>query len=303
MSTWRLGVQGSVRNPRSFTYRELLSMPQVTLPVTLECSGNKRALFHPKARGEQWQTGGVSHAVWTGVALRDILSMCGLLDRAREVVFEGLDRGERTDRPGIFAYARSLPLEKALHPHTIIALHKNGKPLPYKHGFPARLIVPGWYGMASVKWLHRIVVTDHAFQGPFQTVDYVYYKDEADPSHRRPVTVMKVNSVIARPSDQEIVRRGVHTVTGAAWSGEGPVVQAHVSVDAGRTWQEAEWLDPPFPYAWRRWRLRWNAARPGAYDIMVKALDASGRTHPKEAEWNLKGYGNNGIHHIRVYVD
>jgi DMSO/TMAO reductase YedYZ molybdopterin-dependent catalytic subunit len=302
MRSWYISIEGCVNKPDHFTYQNLIRMPQITLPVTLECAGDKRALFHPKTRGEQWELGAISHAVWTGVPLKVVLDYCGIQQNAIEVVFEALDHGERTDMPGIFSYSRSLPLKEAMHLNTIIALYLNGKPLPYRHGFPARLIVPGWYGMASVKWLHRILVTDRPFTGPFQTVDYVSYKDESD-TDGQPVNVIKVNSTVARPSGQEILPRGEHWIVGVAWSGVHPVVQVHVSPDGGGTWNLASWLDPALPSSWRRWSWKWNASHAGPYDLMVKATDAAGNTQSVETDWNKKGYANNAIHKIRVYVD
>jgi DMSO/TMAO reductase YedYZ molybdopterin-dependent catalytic subunit len=302
MHNWYLQIQGLVHKTLQLHYQDLMKMPQVTLPVTMECSGNKRGFFHPKAPGEQWELGAVSHALWTGVPLRDILQHAGILSHAQEVVFEGMDSGQRTDMPGTFFYARSLPIDKAMHPDTLVALFMNGKPLPYKHGYPLRLIVPGWYGMASVKWLRSIVIIDRPFHGPFQTVDYVIYSSDSDTSPR-PVTTMKVNSVIAQPTDQAILIRGTHQVIGTAWSGDGPVVQIEVSLDNGNTWHTATWLDPVELYSWRRWSWTWHALRTGTYHLMVKATDAGGHTQPMQAEWNVKGYENNSVHHIQVYVE
>ncbi|WP_082053670.1 sulfite oxidase [Gordoniibacillus kamchatkensis] len=263
---WGLKIEGLVQQPRRLQYQDLMRMSQSTLPVTMECSGNKREYFYPTARGEQWEQGAVSHAVWTGVPLRELLIAAGLSDQATHVVFEGMDTGERTDLPGTFVYARSLPIDNALHPDTIVALLMNGKPIPYKHGYPARLIVPGWYGMASVKWLHRITVTNRPFLGPYQTVDYVIYP--ADPQEiPRQVTVMKVNSVISQPTDQAVKGRGVHYIWGTAWSGHGPVIQMNVSADDGHTWTPAEWLDPEESYSWRRWRWEWSVRNPACIPL------------------------------------
>jgi DMSO/TMAO reductase YedYZ molybdopterin-dependent catalytic subunit len=302
MHHWHLEIQVSSQRVIRLNYKDLFSMQQTTLPVTLECSGNRRAFFHPKVRGEQWELGAVSHAVWTGVRLRDLLQAADIAGDATEVIFEGMDAGQRMDMPGTFTYARSLPMAKAMHPDTLVALLMNGQPLPYKHGYPARLIVPGWYGMASVKWLRRIVVTDRPFQGPFQKVDYVVYPaDERLPP--RPVTAMKVNSVIAQPADQAVLKRGTHQVFGAAWAGEHPVTHIEVSSDDGETWHPATWLDPAERYVWRRWSWDWHAADAGTYRLASRAADFLGRTQPLQAEWNAKGYENNSVHQIQVYVE
>ncbi|MDF2960384.1 MAG: sulfite oxidase [Paenibacillus sp.] len=302
MYDWHLDIQGQVQRPLQLYYKDLLRMPQVTLPVTLECAGNKRALFQPKVRGEQWELGAVSHAVWKGVRLRDILQAAGILSHVQEVIFEGMDSGQRTDMPGTFIYSRSLPVHKAMHPDTLVALFMNGNPLPYKHGHPARLIVPGWYGMASVKWLRRIVISDQPFQGPFQKVDYVVYPSDHSQSPR-PVTVIKVNSVIVQPTDQAVLRKGTRQVYGVAWSGENPVAQIQISSDNEETWHPATWLDPEERYSWRRWIWKWHVSTAGTYQLKAKATDSCGNTQPLHAERNVKGYENNSIHQIQVYVE
>jgi DMSO/TMAO reductase YedYZ molybdopterin-dependent catalytic subunit len=303
MRSWGLCIKGCVNREIYFRYHDLLKMPQVTLPVTLECAGDKRALFHPKARGEQWDLGAISHAVWTGVRLVDLLYLAGVQMNAREVTFEGMDKGVRTDMPGMFSYKRSLPLEQALNPDTILALYMNGKPLPYRHGYPVRLIVPGWYGMASVKWLHRITLAEEQFQGPFQVVDYVYDRDPLTLSSPEPVTTIRLNSTIARPSDQEVLAKGENWVFGTALSGEDPVVLVEISTDNGTTWLTTSWLEPQELYSWRRWGWKWTVNDSGAYDIKVRATDAAGNIQGEKADWNVKGYGYNAIQHIRVYVD
>jgi DMSO/TMAO reductase YedYZ molybdopterin-dependent catalytic subunit len=303
MHSWRLYLDGCVNREIYLSYHDLLKMPQVTLPVTLECAGDKRALFHPKARGEQWELGAISHAVWTGVRLVDLLYLTGIQMNAREVTFEGMDKGVRTDMPGIFSYKRSLPLEQALNSDIIIALYMNRKPLPYRHGYPARLIVPGWYGMASVKWLHQITLTEEQFQGPFQVVDYVYDRNPLTPSSSVPVTTIRLNSTIARPSDQEVLAKGENWVVGTALSGVDPVVLIEISTDNGTTWLPTSWLESQETYSWRRWCWKWTVTASGTYDIKVRATDAAGNIQDEMTDWNVKGYGYNAIHHIRVYVD
>lgn len=300
---WGMHVGGLVDRPIYLSYQDLLRMQQVSLPVTLECAGEKRSLFQPKTRGEQWELGASSHAVWTGVRLANILYAAGVQKKACEVTFEGMDKGTRTDRPGVFSYVRSLPIKEALNPDILIALYMNGKPLPYRHGYPARLIVPGWYGMASVKWLHRISVMDKPFKGPFQTVDYVYERNALSPSLSEPVTTIRLNSTMANPTDQEVLAKGEHWLVGTAISGPYPVVLVEISKDNGKTWKPAIWLDPYESYSWRRWCLKWEITNSGTYDIWVRALDSAGNTQPETADWNEKGYGYNAIQKVRVYVD
>ncbi|MGO4271166.1 sulfite oxidase [Paenibacillus sp. TAF58] len=303
MRTWRLSIEGCVNKPRYFRYHDLLKMPQVTLPATLECVGDKRSFFQPKTRGEQWGLGAISHAVWTGVRLQDLLLVTDVQRNAREVTFEGMDKGVRTDMPGIFSYKRSLSLGHSMHPSTIVALYMNGKPLPYRHGYPARLIIPGWYGMASVKWLHRIVVIEERFQGPFQVVDYVYDRKPLTPSSPEPVTTIRLNSTIAGPTDQEVLAKGENWVWGTAISGPDPVDLVEISTDNGNTWLAASWLDQHEAYSWRRWCWKWTVTESGTYDMKVRARDTKGNMQSEVADWNLKGYGYNAIQHIRVYIN
>ncbi|WP_217635273.1 sulfite oxidase [Paenibacillus sp. yr247] len=303
MRSWGLSIKGCVNRQVYFPYHDLLKMPQATLPVTLECAGNKRAFFHPKTRGEQWELGAISHALWRGVRLVDLLYVAGIQMNAREVTFEGMDRGVRTDMPGEVSYIRSLPLDQAINPVTIIALYMNGKPLPFRHGYPARLIVPGWYGMASVKWLHQITVTEEQFQGPFQVVDYVYDRTPIAQSTPEPVTTISLNSTIARPTDEEVLAKGVNWVVGTAISGRDPVVLVEISTDNGNSWLPTSWLEPQETYSWRRWCWKWHVTESGTYDIKVRAADAAGNIQGELADWNVKGYGYNAIQHIRVHVD
>lgn len=170
-----LPIEGEVKHPTVFCYEDLLSMPSKSLLVAMECSGNKRARFSQKVYGEQWEDGAISQGVWSGVPLRELLHRAGIKDSAQEVVFEGHDYGYRTDTEEPVPFARSLAAQQALHPDILVAFEYNGRPVPFKHGYPFRLIVPHWYAMASVKWLKKITVIDHPFQGPFQTIDYNYY--------------------------------------------------------------------------------------------------------------------------------
>jgi DMSO/TMAO reductase YedYZ molybdopterin-dependent catalytic subunit len=303
LQRWRLTVKGCVRRTIRLKYEDLCALPHSTLPVTLECAGNKRVFFEPKTQGIQWGIGGISHATWTGVPLRLVLEMAGILPHASEVLFEGMDIGPRTDLPGSFSYCRSLPLEKAFHPDTMLAMYMNAEVLPFKHGFPVRLIVPGWYGMASVKWLRRIIVLDHSFQGPFQSRDYVLLEQPNDYSNAVPVTRMQVNSVIARPIDRDVLRRGQHEIYGVAWTGTTPLKVVEVSTDGGETWYQADWVDEEEQYSWRRWRLNWNVLIPGEYTIMARATDGLGNSQPSKTAWNVKGYMNNSIHTVHVYVE
>ncbi len=303
LSSWKLGIGGLVDQPANYSYEDLLRMPQYSLAVTLQCAGEKRAYFHPLTPGEQWELGANSHAVWTGVRLADLLRAAGIRRNALEVTFEGMDRGGRTDMPGEFTFMRSLPIPVACHPDLLIALYMNGQPLPFRHGYPARLIVPGWYGMASVKWLQRITVIDEPFQGPFQTNDYVYLREGGDQPASEPVTRIRLNAMIAQPTDQEVIARGNHWITGAAIAGDHPVALVEISIDHGDTWHAASWIDPHETYAWRRWCYLWGADQKGTFSMMARAVDLLGNTQPVRPDWNKKGYGYNAIQKIQVHVE
>jgi len=216
----------------------------------------------------------------------------------------GHDYGRRSDREGLFSFARSLPIEKALHSDVIIAYEFNGKPIPYNHGYPMRLIVPQWYGMASVKWLKIIDVIDHHFQGPFQADDYMYYPSKEDDRGKFPVTTINVNSTIQKPLNLSILSTGIHTIEGIAWTGEGIVTRVEVSTDNGVSWSQAAlYRDFGQPYSWVQWKYQWNANQKGEYCIMSRALDSQGRVQPMEALWNRKGYGYNAIYKIQVKAE
>ncbi|OQP07154.1 sulfite oxidase [Geobacillus sp. 46C-IIa] len=299
----RLTVSGLVSFPLSLSLAELKAMPAKTITAVLECAGNQRAKFSPPPFGEQWEGGALSQGAWTGVPLREVLARAGVRPGAAEIVFVGADEGLRPDMDGVFSYARSLPLAKALHPGTMIAYAYNGAPLSLQRGYPLRLIVPGWYGMASVKWLAHIIVTDHPFTGPFQSIDYMYYPYPDRDDGKRPVTTIRVNSLIQFPLDRSIHRRGLLKMEGISWTGRGVITRVEVSLDGGRTWREAKVSrNDREPYAWVHWQWEWNADRPGDYEILVRATDSAGRTQPLHPLWNRKGYGYHAISRVRVQI-
>lgn len=299
-----LCIDGEVERLMTFHLMNLISMPSKTQTVVLECSGNKRAYFEPKVYGEQWREGAISQGIWRGVPLYYLLNMAGIKDSAKEVVFEGYDIGPRTDMEGIFSFKRSLPIDKALHPDTMIAYELNGRPIPYKHGYPLRLIVPQWYGMASVKWLTRITIIDHEFEGPFQSIDYVYYPYKDTDIEKRPVTTIKVNSIIQQPLNQSLLDKETHLIKGIAYTGEGIITQVELSFDEGASWHSTTiYSGSTQPYKWKPWEYLWKADKKGEYTIMVKAKDSFGRAQVQEAEWNRRGYGYNAITKVNVKVE
>nr|WP_295975239.1 sulfite oxidase [uncultured Bacillus sp.] len=299
-----LSAGREVQRPLTFHYQDLLRMPSKELLVVLECSGNNRGHFRPRVFGEQWEGGAISQGIWRGVALRDLLKLTGMHSTAKEIVFEGYDYGKRTDLEGEFVFARSLPLEKALHPDTFVAYALNGKPIPYKQGYPLRLIVPQWYAMASVKWLRTITVIDTHFNGPFQDIDYVYYPEKDSDAGKMPVTTIHVNSIIQQPLNWSVLDTGIHQLHGIAWSGTGFITNVEISVDGGENWKRAA-VQPisQNPYSWVFWTYTWVVNQKGEYTIMSRATDSYGFVQPKVAKWNRKGYGYNACSTVQVKVD
>lgn len=304
LESFFLPIIGEVFVSAIFRYEDLKQMPSKTLVLPLECSGNQREYFEPDVFGEQWNNGAISQGIWRGIPLRYLLSLTGIKSDALEVVFEGYDSGERTDMEGVFHYARSLPIQKALHPDTIIAYELNGRPLPFKQGYPLRLIVPQWYAMASVKWLKRIIVIDHHFQGPYQAIDYNYYPNKHNDEGKTPVTNINVKSIIQKPLDKSILDTGKHQIKGIAWTGMGVIKEVEISTDGGVSWHKADLIqDDTQPYAWTFWNYDWEEINPGEYTIMSRARDSYGRQQPMEAMWNRKGYGYNSVYKIEVKVE
>lgn len=296
-------ISGQVHYPRFFHYNEILSMPSKSLIVPLECAGNKRANFVPKAYGEQWEDGAISQGKWTGVPLKDLLEKVGLLQNAQEIVFEGADFGKKAGIQESIPFERSLPLEKALHPDTLIAYKYNDLFLNLKHGYPLRLIVPNWYAMASVKWLRKITVIDHSFKGPFQSDDYVYYPYKDSNEDKFPVTILNVNSTIQQPTHLSILNTGTYEIKGIAWTGLGTITEVQLSFDKGITWKNTTLKSLQKQYAWSKWTFIWQVEKKGEYTIYSRAKDSTGRVQPLTAFWNRKGYGYNAISNITVKVE
>jgi len=288
---WRLKVEGMVERPFELSYEDLLAMPATTQIATLECAGNARVSLVPQVPGAQWGFGAVSTAEWTGVPLAALLQQAKLTVGAVDVVLEGADQGaakELPAPPATIHYARSLPVSKA-EDGVLLAYFMNGERLPASHGFPLRAVVPGWYGMASVKWLSRIIVTDRPFQGYFQTTDYAHWERRDGIPVRVPIREMQVKAQIARPAPHEVVPRDTdYRMFGAAWSGSSNVIRVEVSRDGGKTYSDAHLLGSVVPYTWRLWEYSWRT--PGATGpiiLMVRATDASGHSQPgeRDADW------------------
>jgi DMSO/TMAO reductase YedYZ molybdopterin-dependent catalytic subunit len=307
-ASYQLRIDGAVRNPLALSYEELRSMPSETRVATLECAGNSRVFLVPQVQGAQWELGAVSNAEWTGVPLRALLERAGLAEDAREIVLEGADRGTPKEEPlppGPISYAWSVPRAKAMAPEVLIAWAMNGRDLSPDHGFPVRAIVPGHYGMASVKWLTHIQAVREPFHGYWQTSDYAYWASMDGKPVRRALGEMKLKSEIARPRVYEtLAPNRIYTVSGAAWAGETDVIEIAVSTDGGQTWADAKFLDPVRRHAWRRWEFDWlTPKKPGRFTLLARAKDADGMLQPDKHD---QSYGVYVIDHslpIEVFVD
>ena len=241
-SGYHLKVEGAVSSPLSLSYDELRALPSKVVVATLECAGNSRSYVTPPAEGLSFRHGAVGNARWTGVPVSELLSADMLQGTATEVLFEGSDVGEEEEEGETLQvrYARSLPLEVAFHADTILAYEMNGEPLQPAHGYPVRLIVPGWYAMASVKWLTRIEVLEEPFEGFFQERRYVFINEgETERQSWAPVTALRVKSIISRPRHGEVVQPGLYTIRGNAWSGDREITGVEASTSGGRDWEEA----------------------------------------------------------------
>ena len=296
---WTLSIDGLVSSPVEVTLERLKSLPRLTLPVTMECAGNNRSDLDPVVPGNQFGGGAVSTAYWAGVRLSDALLLAGIASGAREARFEGSDVGVPKPGASEMPYTRSLPLDVALHPDTMLAYEMSGQPLPQEHGYPLRLIVPGWYGMASVKWLNRITITDEPYSGYYQADKYVI---EDDLGKTVPLTTMGVKSLIGGPSEGDSLPMSEMCVTGMAWSGQRRIARVDFSADAGRTWSQAELIGPSERYAWQKWRHAWTPDRPGTHTLMSRAVDVDGNVQPIKSRWNRLGYMVNGVKPVEVTV-
>jgi DMSO/TMAO reductase YedYZ molybdopterin-dependent catalytic subunit len=299
---WHVEVGGLVARPAAVSLDDIKAMPVRTLPVTLECAGNGRGTMTPRYPSMPWISEAVGTAEWTGTPLKHLLERVGLRKDAVEIAFIGADRG--FDSGHEHAFGRSLKREMALSDDVLLVWGMNGQPLLPQHGFPLRLIVPGWYGMASVKWLTRIEALEKPYDGYQQAVGYHYRSEPEGP--RTPITHIKVKSLLVPPgipdwyTRHRLVDAGAVTLTGRAWSGGGvPIAKVEVGIDGA--WQPAELEAPLGRFAWRGWRAVWNPT-PGEHELSCRATDANGETQPLETPWDAGGFGNNAVHRVRVKV-
>ena len=303
---FRLEVGGAVERAVSLDLAALQARETVTLPVTMECAGNGRARFSPRPVSQPWLHEAVGTMSWTGTPLAPLLAEAGPAADAVDVVFTGADHG--VERGVEQDYARSLSLAEALEGDALLVWACNGADLPPQHGAPLRLVVPGWYGMASVKWLTKVDVVTASFDG-YQMQAYRLRQAPGEPGEA--LTRIEPRALVLPPGFPDFMSRtrvlpvGTHTLEGRAWSGHGPVTEVQVTVDGGATWQAAS-LDPPVgPRAWRRWTAPWDVRHPGRYVVSARATDATGRAQPTdlaEQPWNRGGFANSGLQRVDVVV-
>jgi DMSO/TMAO reductase YedYZ molybdopterin-dependent catalytic subunit len=302
---WRLTVDGRVRRPLTLSLDDLRTRPAVEVAATMECAGNGRAHLAPRPMSQPWLVEAVGTGRWRGTRLRPLLQEAGFDDGAVEVVFTGMDRG--VEGGVVQSYTRSLTVADAAADDVLLAYDLNGHPLPPQHGFPLRLLVPGWYGMTNVKWLTRITVVDEPFAGYQQARAYRFRRDDDDPGE--PVTRMFPRALMVPPGLPDFFTRrrllplGTCVLEGRAWSGWGPVTSVEVSADGGRYWVAAQLSGTDVgPHAWQRWTLAWDPPGPGEVELWCRAADAAGNVQPTDPPWNLGGYANNTVQRVPVTV-
>jgi sulfite oxidase len=302
---YRLAVNGMVSRPLTLTLADLERLPQQTIPATLECAGNGRAFFRPQVPGIQWGRGAVGNAEWSGPRVSDVLALAGADRSAAFLEIDGADQGAG----GTPDFIRSMPMKKALDDSTVLALRMNGLPIPDIHGFPARLIVPGWCGSSFVKWVTRLSPTAARHNGFFMNPAYRFPKTAVAPggaanaADLEPIEGMPVKSTITAPEDQTSLALGPQVIRGFAWAGEEAIERVEVSTDGGSRWSDAELSPQRLRFAWRLWQLRWQPANPGYYTILSRATDSAGRVQPVVPLWNPSGYLYNAIDRVGVKVE
>jgi DMSO/TMAO reductase YedYZ molybdopterin-dependent catalytic subunit len=286
---WRLSVSGLVDEPLELTLEDLQGMESRTITAFLECSGNSRGRFEPQTDGTQWGNGAIGNVEWTGVSLIDILDMAGLQDGAVDIVSQGGDFAEMQ---------RGLPIEMAYDPDVMLVWQMNGEDLPAPNGGPVRLLVPGWGGIASTKWVVGLEIIDHPFDGHYNTESYVFINE--DGTIVRPVREMPVKSVITSVAPGAELTAGEQTIGGFAWSGYAGIAMVEISVDGG-DWEEASIVEEAGPRSWVRFEFPWSAEA-GEHTLRSRATDQIALQQPESVPWNAKGYGMNAIYDVPVTV-
>lgn len=307
LNSWKLTVDGEVNRELSLSMEDLLRYPQITMKVVLECAGNGRNLFEPKVGGTPWERGAVACSEWTGVRLRDVLETAGVKISA---VYTG-NYGDDLANNGGEPFSRGIPIEKAMDEHTLIALKMNGEVLPAAHGFPARLIVPGWIGSSMQKWLKRIWVRDQVHDSEkmsgysYRIPAYPVEPGEIPPvEDMRIVTSLRVKSLITQPMSNHDFGIGKPIrIRGHAWGGEAEIERVLVSTDFGTQWKETELIHPSNRYAWYHWDTEVTFSNKGYYEIWARAYDDKGNIQPFTQPWNPKGYLGNMIHRVAIAIE
>jgi len=306
-TTWNLEVKGCVNSPLSLSMNDIRALPKKELDITLECAGNSRSYMMPQAEGIQFNHGAVSTGRFKGVSLNTILNLAGLKSTAKEIIFSGGDLGTEEEDGAVFSntltYQRSLTLDQVRDENILLAYEMNGYPLTRDHGFPLRLMVPGWYGMASVKWLVSIEAIEHPFNGFFQKNRYVLIPEGPEGTTLgEPITKLAVKALISTPRHGEVIHKGPFTFSGFAWSGWGHITKVEVSVDGGATWGKARLVNDQSDTAWSKWEFTWQANKIGHFIVKARAYDSKGNVQPNNVRWNFRGYANNAIQTIAVRV-
>ena len=289
LSEWNLKIDGLVNNSITLSLDDLKKLPRVELVAVLECAGNGRSFYEPHVPGTQWAYGSVGNGRWAGVRLRDVLQKAGLKDGAKDLLLDGVD----VPLGKMPKFQRTVTVQKALDPDTLLVYEMNGQPLPVEHGFPLRLIAPGWAGDSWVKWLRHIEVLDHEFEGFWMKTAYRHPSHgvppgaTVDPKDMIPVTDLNVKSLIASPGAS--AKPGTVRIQGAAWSNASPVAKVDVSTDGGQSWKSAKLIGQQSKYGWRLWEYDWKAAE-GKYTLISRATNSAGKSQPLAQEWNPSGY-------------
>jgi sulfite oxidase len=301
---WKLTIGGELEKPVTLSLAELSKIEAHEVVNTLECAGNGRSLYRPQVPGVQWGKGAVSTARFSGPRLRDLLQRGGVKTTGKQVMFRGLD-----EVPGkVPPFVRSIPIEKALDPDTVIATHMNGAALTKHHGFPVRALVPGWIGAASCKWLTEIKVLEREFDGNFMSPGYRFPNqpvkpgDAVKPEDTHVMTALNVKSAISSPSEGATVKGSKVSIHGTSWAGEADIAKVEVSTDGGTTWSAAELGHQQAHYAWRLWTYDWKTPRSGEYIVMSRATDSQGRIQPPTPFWNPGGYLYNAVDQVKIRV-
>lgn len=294
---WSLKIEGEVDNPVVLRLDDLRKLPAFTQDVTLECAGNGRSFHTPRASGIQWQHGAVGNQAFKGVRLADVLALARPRAAARHVAFDGADKPPTAQAPD---FIRSVPMWKAVSPHTMLALEMGGKPIPHLHGGPVRAIVPGFVGSASMKWLERIMVRTDEFDGFYMKSNYTAPRVDND-KEIYSLQSLEVKSVIVGPAEGARLPAGRQTIWGWAWAGEGELTGIDVSADGGQTWTPGKFAGPWDRYSWRKFEHDWDAT-PGPHTLMARATDSLGRVQPASRSFNRLGYRWNVIHAVKVDV-